>query len=80
MIVHLHKESEKFWIKRGVKQGDTSSLKLFTATLKSIFRMLNWDNKGVKIDGEFLSNLHFADDIFLGTVTPHELQQMLQEL
>ena len=42
--------------------------------------MVNCDNKGVKIDGEFLSNLHFADDIFLSTVTPHELQQMLQEL
>ena len=34
----------------------------------------------MQIDGEFLSNLHFDDDIFLGTVTPHELQQMLQEL
>ena len=34
----------------------------------------------MKIDGEFPSNLRFADDIFLGTVTPQELQQMLQEL
>ena len=43
-------------------------------------RRLNWENKGVKIDGEFLSNLRFADDIFLCTETPQELQQMLQEL
>ena len=42
--------------------------------------MLNWENKGVKIDGEFLSNLRFADDIFLCTETPQELQNMLQEL
>ena len=34
----------------------------------------------MKIDGEFLSNLCFADDIFLCTETPQELQQMLQEL
>ena len=34
----------------------------------------------LKIDGEFLSNLRFADDIFLCTETPQELQQMLQEL
>ena len=34
----------------------------------------------MKIDGEFLSNLRFADDIFLCTGTPQELQQMLQEL
>ena len=34
----------------------------------------------MRIDGEFLSNLRFADDIFLCTETPQELQQMLQEL
>ena len=46
-----------------------------------ILRRLNWvENKGVKIDGEYISNLRFADDIFLCTDTPQELQQMLQEL
>ena len=80
VTVHLHKESEKIRIKRGVRHGDTISPKLFTATLESIFRRLNWENKGVKIDGEFLSTLRFADDIFLCTETPQELQQMLQEL
>ena len=34
----------------------------------------------MKIDGEFLTNLRFADDTFLCTETPQELQQMLQEL
>ena len=76
VTVHLHKESEKIRIKRGVRQGDTISPKLFTATLESIFRRLNWENMDVKIDGEFLSNLHFADDIFVCTETPQELQQM----
>ena len=80
VTVHLHKESEKIRIKRGVRQGDTISPKLFTATLESIFRRLNWENKGVKIDGQFLSNLRFADAIFLCTEKPQELQQMLQEL
>ena len=32
------------------------------------------------IDGKILSNLRFADDLFLCTETPQELQQMLQEL
>ncbi len=63
MTVHLHKESEKIRIKRGVRQVDTISPKLFTATLESMVRRLNWENKDVKIDGEFLSNLRFADDI-----------------
>ena len=49
-------------------------------SLKKVRRTHNWENKGVKIDGEFLSNLRFADDIFLCTETPQELQQMLQEL
>ena len=80
VTVHLHKESEKIRIKRGVRQGDTISPKLFTTTLETIFRRLNWENNGVKIDGEFLSNLRFAVDIFLCKETPQELQQMLQEL
>ena len=80
VTVHLHKESEKIRINRGVRQGETISPKLFTATLESIFRRLIWENKGVKVDGEFLSNLHFADDIFLCTEIPQELQQMLQEV
>ena len=80
MTVCLHKESDKIRIKRGVRQGDTISHKLFTATLESIFRRLNWENKGVTIDGEFISNLRFADDILLCTETSQKLQQMLQEL
>ena len=59
VTVHLYKESEKIRIKRGVRQGDTISRKLFTATLESIFRRLNWENKGVKIDGEVLTKLRF---------------------
>ena len=78
--VHLHKESEKINIKRGVQQGDTISPKLFTSTLESIFRRLNWENKGLKIDGEYLNHLRFADDIFMCTETPQELEIMLQEL
>lgn len=27
--------------------------------------MLEWQNKGIKIDGEYLSNLRFADDIVI---------------
>ena len=39
-----------------------------------IFRRLHWEDKRVKIDGEFLSNIRFVEDIFLCTETPQELQ------
>ena len=73
MTVHLHKESEKIRIKRGTPSHPSCSW-------QHIFRRLNWENKGVKIDVELLPNLRFADDIFLCTETPQELQQKLQEL
>ena len=74
-----HKEWENQDQERS-KTGDTISPKLFTATLMGIFRRLSWKNKGVMVDREFLTNLRFADDIFLCTETPQELQHMLQEL
>ena len=45
------------------KTGDTISPKLFTAILNNIFRRLNWENNGVKIDAQFLCNLRSAGDI-----------------
>ena len=52
-------------VKRGVRQGDTISPKLFTATLQNVMRTLEWDNMGVKIDGLQIHHLRFADDIVL---------------
>uniref|UniRef100_A0A0K0D4P7 Reverse transcriptase domain-containing protein n=1 Tax=Angiostrongylus cantonensis TaxID=6313 RepID=A0A0K0D4P7_ANGCA len=50
-------------IKRGVRQGDTISPKLFIATLQNDMRTLEGDNMGVKIDGRQLHHLRFDDDI-----------------
>ncbi|KAE9415817.1 hypothetical protein Angca_008245, partial [Angiostrongylus cantonensis] len=56
-------------VKRGVRQGDTISPKLFTATLQNVMRTLEWDSMGVKIDGRQLHHLCFANDIAL--ITPN---------
>ena len=53
--VMLHKESEEIPIKKGVRQGDTISPKLFTACLESIFRSLHWENKGININEKGLT-------------------------
>lgn len=67
-------------IKRGVRQGDTISPKLFTLVLEDIFKRLNWEDKGLSIAGSRLSNLRFADDIVLFASDPAELQTMVNDL
>ena len=52
-----------FNTKKGVRQGDTISPRLFTNCLECIFRNIDWDNKGININGETLHHLKFADDI-----------------
>ena len=78
--IRLHRDSEPFPIKKGVRQGDTSSPKLFTACLEKVFRNLHWNKKGIRIDGEFLNHLRFADDIVIFANSPEQLQQMLKEM
>ncbi|CAF2142901.1 unnamed protein product [Rotaria magnacalcarata] len=53
---------------------------LFVTCLEDIFRRLNWEEKGIKICGEHLSNLKFADDIILFANDLDALQQMMEEL
>jgi hypothetical protein len=67
-------------IGRGVRQGDTISPKLFTAALEDVFRTLDWENKGIWIDGERLNHLRFADDIILFSYDVKTAESMLQEL
>ncbi|CAM4721526.1 unnamed protein product [Leuciscus chuanchicus] len=65
---------------RRVKQGDTISPKLFTACLEQIFRQLNWDEVGIKINGRWLNHLRFADDIVLIGCSAVDVQQRLDQL
>ncbi|XP_069998510.1 craniofacial development protein 2-like [Penaeus vannamei] len=55
----------KIPIKKCVRQGDTISLKLFTACLEKIFKKLDWNEQGIKIAVDYLNNLRFRDDIVL---------------
>ena len=76
----LHKKSSNLPIKKGVRQGDTTSPMLFTACLEEVFKLFDWEGLGVRINGEYLSNLRFADDIVIFNKYGDELQQMIEHL
>ena len=71
--------SEEFKIKRGVRQADPISPKLFTAAIEEIFKKANL-NHGIKIDGETLTNLRFADDVALMTEDTTQMEEQLNTL
>ena len=77
----LHRDSDTIKLQRGVTQGDDISPKLFTACLQdAIINKINWEDKGINIDGEHLSHLIFADDIVLVAKSPEEPESMLTDI
>ena len=77
--ITLFKSPINIPVGKGVKQGDTISPKLFSACLEMVIRKLNW-KKGIKVDGEHLTHLRFADDIVLLGEDITTVQKMLSEL
>ena len=61
---------------------ETTSLPncLHSCLQHAIINKINWENKGVRIDGEYLSHLIFADDIVLIANSTSKLQEMLQDI
>lgn len=78
--VKLHQNTNEIKIGRGIRQGDTISPKLFNTALEEIFKRLQWQDKGILINGKRLNNLRFADDVVIIAENPTDLQQMLREL
>ncbi|XP_060517971.1 uncharacterized protein LOC132696860 [Cylas formicarius] len=78
--VMLKDFTDKIDIGRGVRQGESISPKLFTLALEDMFKNIGWETKGIKINGEYLSHLRFADDIVLFADNQQDLQDMLLEL
>jgi hypothetical protein len=73
-------ETEPINVHRGIRQGDSISPKLFTLALEDMFKDLNWEDKGILIDGEHINHLRYADDLVLITTCAPELQIMLDEV
>ncbi|CAG4953738.1 unnamed protein product [Colias eurytheme] len=65
---------------RGVRQGDPLSPRIFISVLQNIMKTLKWETKGININGQFLSNLRFADDIVLFAESSSKLESMINEI
>uniref|UniRef100_A0A0K0CZX0 Reverse transcriptase domain-containing protein n=1 Tax=Angiostrongylus cantonensis TaxID=6313 RepID=A0A0K0CZX0_ANGCA len=63
-------------VKRGVRQSNTISPKLFTATLQNVMGTVEANNMGVKIGGRQLHHLRLADDIVLVTPNIRQAERM----
>ena len=61
-----------------VRHGDIILPKLFTTTLKSIFRRFTW--KTLRKEGNYISRLSSATDVLMCMNIEHKLQQILQEM
>eukprot|EP00973_Karenia_brevis_P026689 3682445-Karenia_brevis.AAC.1 len=79
--------SKGFRICRGTKQGDPLSPALFNALLERIMSQLKqkWQRKqwGIQVGTQatdILTNLRFADDIFLLARTKYQVTHMLEDL
>lgn len=80
MTIQLEKTTKPIPIKRGVRQGDVISPKLFTLALEDVFRAMDWTNMGLNINGKNLNHLRYADDVVIIASTFEQLQTMLAEL
>lgn len=78
--VKLETKGDEIKIERGVRQGDPLSPKIFIAVLECIFRNLNWERKGISLEGCNLNHLRFADDIVLVAETAKELEELIRQL
>ncbi|CAK1601779.1 unnamed protein product [Parnassius mnemosyne] len=70
---------ETFPLQKGVKQDDPISRILFNAVLEKNFINMSWSNKGLRINGRYLNNLRFADDVIIVAETTEVLEHMLRE-
>ena len=67
-------------MRRGVRQGDTISPRLFNSTLRLALDSIEWTGEGIRIDGKQLCTLEYADDIVIMAKSKPELTRMLQKL
>ena len=71
-------QSQKIWIRRGVKQGDPLSPILFNLVVDQLLRRLEKSGYGIAIDGKLLCCLAYADDLLLFGRDVQEIEALAQ--
>ena len=66
-------------IKRGVRQGDVISPRLFTLVLDPALRKIDWSSVGLRVNGQRLTHIMFADDCLLFAPNKKTLRRMMAE-
>ena len=69
-------QSSSFPIKRGVRQGCVMSPPIFNVYTEEIFKESD-ELPGIKLLGEYINNLRYADDTVLLAETEEELQKLV---
>ena len=72
--IHINDDVVTINVKKGMRQGDTISPKLFSTGLEEVFKRLDWSETGIKVNGQYLSHLRFADDIVIFSDSAENLQ------
>lgn len=57
----IHNSRKTMKIERIISHGDAIFPKFFNLTLKGIFKKLEWSNKGIRINGQRLTNQRFVN-------------------
>ncbi|KAF2896537.1 hypothetical protein ILUMI_09638 [Ignelater luminosus] len=71
--IEMDKTGERLNLETGVRLEDLLFPDLFKAVLEHLFRKLDWEEKGVKINDELLNNSRFADAVNIA-----EIQEQLR--
>nr|XP_032511413.1 uncharacterized protein LOC116765887 [Danaus plexippus plexippus] len=64
-------------LRRGVRQGDVISPKVFTNALEDVFKTVDWTGRGINVNGEHISHLRFAHNIVIVAESLEQLSGML---
>ncbi|VDM61039.1 unnamed protein product [Angiostrongylus costaricensis] len=67
------------YVKRGVGRGDTISPNYSPPSFENVKRSLEWDNMGVKNDGQQLQHLRFPDNIVVIIPNISQAERMLDD-